>query len=222
MNVAWVRIDVPVGCFRTVGRFSLLQHPHLVQHIALAVDEFIHIGGIGSIDIGKVVVAVHLRQSSGGCHAVNGRGIACILPGLVSRGVQIKLPGFIVSVVFRQYAAGGIIDRPGLCTAVCKAGNIGIVLHRIAGVGIGTGLNRYDPLLYRYGQAGHRLRARQKKRRFCRPIQCRENHSQLCLRNGLSAQQRRFLCQRLQNSGIHRNLSGNTVLLRIHRLLSAK
>ena len=95
-------------------------------------------------------------------------------------------------------------------------------MHRIAGVGIGTGLNRYDPLLYRYGQAGHRLRARQKKRRFCRPIQRRENHSQLCLRNGLSAQQRRFLCQRLQNSGIHRNLSGNTVLLRIHRLLSAK
>ena len=60
MDTAWVQIDVPIGFYGAVGGLSLFQHPHLIQHIAFAVDELINIGRVWGVDIGKAIVAVHL------------------------------------------------------------------------------------------------------------------------------------------------------------------
>ena len=70
VDAAGIAVDIPICLVFTVRAFPLLQHPQLLQRVAGAVHELVDIGGVGGLDVLKLVVGIHPGQLLGLGHTV--------------------------------------------------------------------------------------------------------------------------------------------------------
>ena len=132
-----IRVDIPIIPVRAGSILAGFQNPDLAERVALVILEFVEIGKSGGLVIMIGPVAVQLGQLRGGCHAVKRSAVSVILIGVLAGCLQIQLPGRHTAAVCGQYLAGGIDHGQPIVAGGSKAGDIGVILDREAGVGLG-------------------------------------------------------------------------------------